>query len=1045
MAAPASSSLLKEFHLDPSILGPNSAQTVAVSLATDADVLQAILGDKPFPTRPNGKLELGSVMLQAQGGNQVTFNAGQGSISFDFSAGFHTGLGVFDQAADAIGSLQLNAPPQLDLTLGADPASRYLLMLWGYQASGSFSGSHPIGALGTVTFGAQASGDAVYAVLHRFPGTTGASTVIGDTVQSWRLPRHVAKAGDLKPGTWVLAQADGSIAIQVAAQLGYNFDFVRQANLLGITRQLGARIDAGVKATFGFNASGRYIVVIGRESDSPTVRLRLYKQSDQGFDFGLNLSVGVQEKGDLPANIDDFVKAVFGVHGLQVVKDLHLISDWTDPAKDLGQTAARLLNDTGLDLLTKATGIDARKEFEKARQLVLHAFVQWDALPQRAAAAVWRILGKLDAPATNEFQTFLTALADPDPQSRASALSKALQQITFGDTPQGQFLAAIADQGLLALGGQLDRVQQAASQTLNILNGGIIKQIQDFINQRLDLNAVRNVVTQNDFDKLDGWLVKRLGDFLDKELDLAALKEVQVAINTVIQKASDIYDRALKALTNHYSLDFAATYQRSKTDTALLDVNFDLSDPAASSLLQEVVARSVLDRLLTTKVPGVTLNQATLSHEIKRTSDVQVHMPFFDSDVQHINDSLATLTVEHDSGRVLAYQLGATDTVTAKNRYRSQLSLLGNLKVINGAIQMAPGEDQALAYQSLQIKSKMTLSELEFRTKPFIQANLGSVFTDDASLDRFYLALDQTISNMLSNRNNDFGDVAVNLQVALPASVLDAWFQSRTAGELKSASMLMSRALQARLKQLIPLYYFQNLGNLQPNETAAALLIWAAFPVSTSIDFQDGQIRRFNTDQDVFWNFPDPNLRRSVAFDVHTTRSLVPALMNAHERLIDAGDSHTAAFFTADGAATFQQFATNTTGDVLLQSLLFTEAQMVSGAETALKDVQDLLSNAATVPTLAMARLADFGATITSTFNKRLSIYGNESLRTLNSMLLAEASAAMSPGLAPSIAMAMLNLLVLKPQHTFQLAGFLNGDLPARNEVAVSQVLTNLT
>jgi hypothetical protein len=401
--------------------------------------------------------------------------------------------------------------------------------------------------------------------------------------------------------------------------------------------------------------------------------------------------------------------------------------------------------------------------------------------------------------------------------------------------------------------------------------------------------------------------------------------------------------------------------------------------------------------------------------------------------------------VEHDSGRVLAYQLGATDTVTAKNRYRSQLSLLGNLKVTNGTIQMAPGEDRTLAYQSLQIKSKMTLAELAFRTKPFIQANLGSVFTDDASLDRFYLALDQTISNILSNRNNDFGDVAVNLQVALPASVLDAWFQSRNAGELKSASMLMSRSLQARLKQLIPFYHFQDLGNLRPNETAAALLVWAAFPVSTSIDFQDGQIRRFNTDRDVFWNFPDPNLRRSVAFDVHTTRSLIPSLMTARERLLDAGDSHTAAFFTADSAARFQQLATNTTGDILLQSLLFTEAQMVAGAETALKDVQDLLANAATVPSLAMARLADFGATITSTFNKRLSIYGNESLRTLNSMLLAEASAAMSPGLAPASAKAMLNLLVLKPQHKFQLADFLSGDLPARDEVAVSQVLTNLT
>jgi hypothetical protein len=737
------------------------------------------------------------------------------------------------------------------------------------------------------------------------------------------------------------------------------------------------------------------------------------------------------------------VKAVFGLHGLQVVKDLHHIKDWTDPTKDLGQTAARLPNDTGLDLLTKATGIDARKQFEKARQLVLQGFAQWDALPQRVAAAVWRILDKLEVPTADAFKTFLSALADPNLQSRAAALAKALQQITFGDTAEAQFLASIADQGPLALGNQLDRVQHIAVQTLGVLNGGVIKQIQGFVNERLNLNTVRNVITQNDFDKLDGWLVKRLGDFLDKELDLAALQELQTSINAVIRKAPDMYDRALKALANRYSLDFAASYHRNTTATALLDVSFNLGETAASSLLQEVMSKSTLDHLLTTEVEGVTLNQAVLSHDIKRTSDVQVHMPFFDVDVQHVNDSLATLTVEHDSGRVFAYQVGATDTVTSKNRYRSQLSLLGNLQVVNGEIQMKPDPDQALAYQSLQVKTKMTRAELEFRTKPFIQATLGNLFTDDASLDRFFLALDQTISNVLANRNNDFCDVAVNLQVTLPASILDGWFRRRTADELKSSSMLVSRALQAKLKQLIPFYYFQDRNNLQLNENAAALLVWAALPVSTSIDFQDGQIR-FNTDQDVFWNFPDPDLRRAMAFEVLTTRALIPILVNAGQRLLHAGETKTAEFFTAEGAKAFQRLASNATGDVLLQSLLFTESQMVRGAATALREVQSVLPGAATSPKEAIARLADFGAAVTSTFNKSLSIYGNESLRTLNSMLLAEASVAISPGLATSAPKAMLNLFALKPQHVFQLEAFLNGDMPPQDQVAVSQVLTNL-
>jgi hypothetical protein len=1045
MATPSTSIFPRDFQLPSGILGPGSVEKVSVTLTTDADVLQAIVGDSVFPARPNGRIELGSVVLEASGGGQVSFNAGQGTVGFDFSASFKTGVGVYDQPADAIGSLQLDAPPNLDLAIPNIAGSRYLLMLLGYSASGSFSGSHPIGLLGTVSFGAQATGDAVYAVLHRIAAGTGAATALGDTISSWRLPRHVTAAEDLRPGTWILAQADGSIALQLAAQLGYDFNFVRQAHLLGITRELGAKIDAGLKVSLGFSASGRYVVVLGRETDASTVRLRLFKQSDQGFAFGLNLTVGVTAKDDLPPNLDDFVKSIFGVHGLQVLKDLHLIEQWTDPTKDLGETAARLLNDEGLTLLTRATGIDARAEFNKARQIVLDEFQKWDALPDRASALLWRILGQAGPVAVNDFQTFLAALADPNPDTRRQTLDQAISQTAFGDTPQGQFLESIADQGLLALTMQLDRVQPIAAKTLDILQGGVIKKIQDFINEKLDLNKVRAVFTQNDFDTLDGWLVKRLGDFLDKALDLAALKEIQTAINLVIQKASDFYANAVKALNNRYSLDIAASYQRNTTKTALLDVNFDLSLPTASLLLQEVVGKSQLDNLLVNTTAGVTLNAASLTHEIKRNTDVQLHMPFFDSDVQHVNDSLAALTVEHDSGRVLAYQLSATDTVTSKNRFMSQLSLLGKLKVVNGQIQMAPDTDQAVAYQSRQVKSSASLVELEFRTRAFLQAMLGTVFTDGASLDRFYLALDQTISKLTGNRNNDFGDIALNLQTALPATVLEAWFQPRNTSGVKNASMLMSRALQARLKALIPSFFFENLDNLQPNASAAALLVWSALPVSTSIDFQDGEIQRFNTDTDIFWDFQDGSLRKAVAFDAHTSRSLATALATARERLLNAGKGGAASFFTADQANSFLNLATNSTGDIFLHSLLFTEAEMVNGAAKTLKDIQSMLSTAATAPTQAIALFADYGAHLSETFNKSLSVYGNESLRTLNSMLFVEASKAIDLGFAAEPAVALVTMLVLTKQHTFQLSDYLSGNIPPREQVALAQTLTNLS
>ena len=256
--------------------------------------------------------------------------------------------------------------------------------------------------------------------------------------------------------------------------------------------------------------------------------------------------------------------------------------------------------------------------------------------------------------------------------------------------------------------------------------------------------------------------------------------------------------------------------------------------------------------------------------------------------------------------------------------------------------------------------------------------------------------------------------------------------------------MMMSRELQAALKRLIPSYYLQNLNNLRRNETASALLAWAAFRVSTSISFVDGEIEHFNTDKDVFWNFPDPDLRKAVVFDGQTAVAMRAALTTAHERLSNAGDHGSAAFFAPDQVAKFQELATNHIGDRLLQSLLITEAGMVRGAAEALAAIQDSLSDMPSAPTKAVRRLADFGAKITQTFNSNLSVYGDESLRTLSSMLLASASGVLD-STALSVPKAMLNLYVLNSQHEFDLTKFLAGDLPSRKDVAVAQTLTNLT
>ena len=92
------------------------------------------------------------------------------------------------------------------------------------------------------------------------------------------------------------------------------------------------------------------------------------------------------------------------------------------------------------------------------------------------------------------------------------------------------------------------------------------------------------------------------------------------------------------------------------------------------------------DRLLVEQMPGVTLNMATLSHQIERTTHVEINLPWSSSAVDHINSSLARVdAVDEDEGRVLVYELAGNDLVTERNKRQSRLAIGGFLRADEAA------------------------------------------------------------------------------------------------------------------------------------------------------------------------------------------------------------------------------------------------------------------------------------------------------------------------------------------------------------------------
>lgn len=1029
----------REFPLDPEILGQGSAANLAIDAPGSAAAAAAIAANRPFP---DGPIALGHITVGASTGSGLVFQSGGATVSFKSSAEIQAGIGIFESAADAVASLALPSAKNLDL--GVQPAAnggqaRWAAMRWAYSVTGSVSGAYPIGLVGGASFGVIASRVGVYGVVHGFDGGAGAQDVLAATSKSWRLPRQVNfERGDvnLAPNTWLMAEVDGSLALTVGARLGYDVSFMREATLGGLTRDLGATIDAKLKATFGVTASGSYLLMVGRESGAQTVRLRLYKQAKSGLNFALDLNVGLTGTVPLPDRFDDFVETVFGVHGPQVVRDLHVVEQWTGPKADLGENLARLTTKTGLDLLRQSTGLDPDAKFNEAKGLVLDRLKKWDALPPGIAAVTWQFLSKrTPADDVQKFKSFLETLAGVDAGKKTQTLSNALGQV-LADKPELKWLQAIADRGILAVTQDLDRVSDLAGATLAVLNGDVLKRLHDFIGDSLDLGPIRQAAQDADFGTLNEWLVGRLGDLInEKTAGIEQLKQVQKAVFAVDRKVKDVYETGIEALTKRYAAEFAATYQRTDADTALLDVSFDLSRPDSLALFRSVVDEGDLSQLLVTPTEGVTLNNAALSHELGRTTHVELRLPFWSKDVTHVTQSLASLSVEEHAGRVLVYEFSASDKVTTSNRARSELSVLGTLRAAPGAA-FPIAASGTVAYEARQVAKGMRAIDFERRSRPFVETYLSELFPDgEASLEAFY--------GEVGNLRVVLGDVALSMQVSYPAGVLASWLLPRDEAAVRADGMKLSRSVQVNLRRLIARTHFENIDNLEFNESVAALLVWTSMPVSTSIARNLVPVR-FNTDRGVFWDYADRDMRVAVARDPHTATALGAALADAQSRLRAAGKPN-ADLFRPARAGQVVQMALGQLGDDYLFNLLNAESRIVSGATDALRKIAAAVAGAATAPTTAVRTLSEFAGTLVDTFNGRLQfLYTPEAVRTLGPTILAEASAAIHPSAGAVRPGAMLKVYVLAPDHVFALNDFLKGALPPAAQVAAAQTLVSL-
>ena len=1039
------------FSKNKPFLGSKSSPGVSFTINNTPDVSLALIRDEPFPDR---EISLGVISAKASAGDKdLIFGKGDSQASFSAGGGAFSGLGVYPDPRRMLRAVELGDDISPGLRLPPDPKSNYIMLRWGYDLRAAGKGGVIFGG-GSASAGLDAKSEGLMAVIRRLPKTTGAATAVAETVDSWLLPLQIDSPEAIPPGTWIIAEVDSAITVGAEVQFGYDFNWVKEARAAGLSGDIGLRLQLGAKAALSFQAGGRFAVVVSRDSDKKTdkkIRIRLFKQRRRGWNFAADAQAGVEGNVEkfLPAQFDDFVKAVFGTHGSQILKDLEVIDHWTNPNQDLGEMLAGLSSKYFKKFVHETTGVDPEQAFDLAKKTLKDLLVKWNELDHQVASLIWKQLDKK----TNlkKIVALNNKIKDADHESASAYIQEKIADVKFFQTPEGQFLLALLPDEyvleLLANSEVFEKVREMSRKVAAVLDGGklmkTLVKLQDSINKRLNLEKIEKVINETDFGELDEWLKVKLENFLDDKLKLSRIEEIRQTIHTLVSKRGEFYEKAKRALNRQYAFGFNAAFQKNTTSDALIDLTFDAGKGNVGPLIRQALLGQ-FDKILAKKQKGVTLHAASLTHGIRQQSHVTLNLPFFKGSSTHLNQCLAKIdAIDESDGRVFLYDLTAEDIVAKKNKQVSALSVGGHFRVNANKVQVHDPRALSYAYSFRQYRQNMKTRDLLHQLKPYMDAYLPMAFLPTeagaqmAGLDSWIADLEQEVERLEPNGAGILGHALLSMELTLPSAVASAWTLAPD-DKKDQAYMDMSKNLQTRLKQLVPYYFFQDPGNYKNLIPASVLLAWSAIPPSTAFSVKSGKLVQENSD--VFWNWPDRDDQILMLNNSATRNNLKNKLQAAFERL-------TAIPELAGLADTYHpdrvdQFLGSVIDNLRsrktephFRSLFFMEAEITDGAWKAGRDMAEFVRKSKNKPSEAVKRLAEFGAGITESFNKDFrNVYGGDAIRPLGTLLFVEAAMAFLPLETNTKASALLDLVVLRQGAEFRFDGKIRPDqLPLKD------------
>lgn len=978
----------------------------------------------PFPPEAFKNGEISLVSFKAQANKDFSIK-GAKDIKFGFNAGGQAAFGVYRNTEKIIKVLtdaELSEQLRNLLNLKIEAGENLLAILWGYNFGASaegkiglFSSANPV----KLDFGIKANMVGKSVLLHSVKDDRTVVQSIKETLETWKTPYQVESPDSLKPKTTVIFETLGNLDLSLGVEYGYNYNWARDAvKLGGLSGEVGLKIEAGIKAQFGFTAVGNYALALTRESSAQTIRAQVFKMKQNGWSFALDGGIGGQYTGNIiPEKLDDFVKGVFNLNGLQVLKDFE---KWTDPNTKIEDLLGAELEKYAKELIKKVTGIDPDESLTKLKDAVgkLKSLIKkWHELPHEINSYLYGLLSSATDEAgldddLDKIRRFLQQVVSfkNNPAELSSVIEEQLRDIDFFTTPVGKWLSAASQEGIVSLLANIqsktDIITAPAEKTLALLDGDEVqkqlKRLQKEIDEKLNLGVIEKLDPQ----QWNDWLIQRLKDFLGVKQISDELEKIKTAINKTRKKAEEFYAKGYEALKKKYSFDFEYAFQKTTGKSALIDATLDFSgnkQADAKKYLAQIL-RGDFKEVLTETNDCLKLNQAVLTHEIKRNTHLGISVPYFTTTLDHITNSVAKgKFVEAADGRLWAYTVNAEDIV-AKKKSVSRLAINVELFEKSGIRQFGEGDnriDYSFQFGGREIRRKYIEQRYKFSADRYLKSAFPAGSTDFSA----YMAeTDKLLDKNGYPKPDEFGTVLMNLKVSMPGKIMSAWEQFPDTDDFYKK---VSETIQTKLREWIPLNYIQGSEQYKNTRDMFPLLAYASLSLKTEKKLKDGAF---------YWEYRNAAKKKAEFTTLEFQTKMRKRLADARELTDDSR-------YKDSNLSTILNFVLTdqNNGQKSFHDLCDIEEDIIKGVVETAKAYHSFKKESN--PEKKVAALAEFGKAFTDTFNAEFSLHEitqtpytpKDSLRPLGMTLFLEMVKLVTPEFDDTKFAAMLEMFVLEP------------------------------